>query len=166
MNGIAVSDEPTGYNSEISTRRQAGKIGSVSGLWPAIIELDGSYEAERYLIKIDGVPIRLTGKSFKYLAKLACARLNSACPAGKNDGWIYKDNIEIGFNQARYLYRLKQEINGQGRDDWSVFENNRLGHYRLDLKPSQIRFNLDNLRSNPDYELQQIAERLTPRLIS
>ncbi|MCP4583025.1 MAG: hypothetical protein GY839_15560, partial [candidate division Zixibacteria bacterium] len=67
---------------------------------PSLIELDGRYERERYLIKIDGVPIHLTGKSFKYLLRLAYSRLVA------DDGWVYKDDIENGFNQARYLYRL------------------------------------------------------------
>jgi helicase len=127
------------------------------GAYPARVELDGRYEGERYLIIIDGFPIRLTGKSFKYLVKLAHSRLTN------NDGWIYKDDIEVGFNQARYLYRLKQEINHDGGSPWPVFENNRLGYYRLDLEPSKISLNFDNLREHPDYELRQIAERFSPR---
>ncbi len=126
-------------------------------LRPSVVELDGSYERERYLVKIDGFPVRLTGKSFKYLAKLAGSRLMDG------DGWIYKDDIEFGFNQARYLYRLKQEINKEGGFPWQIFENNRLGYYRLDLDPSQIRLNLANLKSHPDYELRAIADKLTMR---
>ncbi|UCD17670.1 MAG: DEAD/DEAH box helicase [Candidatus Zixiibacteriota bacterium] len=125
---------------------------------PNLVELDGTYERERYLIRIDGFPIRLTGKSFKYLTKLACSRLIG------DDGWIYKDDLEAGFNQARYLYRLKQEINKEGGFPWGIFENNRLGYYRLDLEPSKIRLNLENLKCHPDYELRSMAEQLTPRL--
>jgi hypothetical protein len=124
---------------------------------PTFVDLDGSYERERYLVKIDGFPVRLTGKSFKYLAKLASSRLLG------NDGWIYKDDIEIGFNQARYLYRLKQELRSQGIS-WPIFENNRLGYYRLHLDPSKVRLNIDNLKNHDDFELRQIADKLALRL--
>ncbi|SYZ74123.1 putative Helicase [Candidatus Zixiibacteriota bacterium] len=138
----------------------AGTALPVFGAHPSSLDLDGCYEGERYLIKIDGFPVRLTGKSFKYLVKLAHARLIS------HEGWIYKDEIEAGFNQARYLYRLKQEINRDGGCPWTIFENNRLGYYRLDLEPSKITLNLENLKTHPDYELQRIAGELAPRLVS
>lgn len=128
------------------------------GANPSVVELDGSYERERYLVRVDGFPVRLTGKSFKYLTKLACFRLLDA------KGWVYKDDIEAGFNQARYLYRLKQEMNRDAGIPWGIFENNRLGYYRLDLEPSQIRINLENLKNHPDFELRVLAERLAPRL--
>jgi len=129
------------------------------GANPSVIELDGSYERERYLVRVDGFPIRLTGKSFKYLTKLACFRLLDA------EGWVYKDDIEEGFNQARYLYRLKQEMNRDGGIVWSIFENNRLGYYRLDLEPARIKINLENLKGHPDFELRSLVERLAPRLV-
>lgn len=121
------------------------------GFAPELIEVDGSYEHDRYLIKIDGFPVRLTGKSFKYFAKLAWWRRRQ--PAG----WIYKDDIEIGFNQARYLYRMKNEINAELRADWAIIENNRLGYYRLDIDPGRIQINLDNLKNHPDFELRSLA---------
>ncbi len=125
---------------------------------PSLLELDGRYEGERYVVKVDGLPVRLTGKSFKYLAKLIGGRLLTA------EGWVYKDDIESGFNQARYLYRLKQEFNQNGYGAWPIFENNRLGYYRLDLEPGQVRINLENLHHHPDFELRQLAEQLMPRL--
>lgn len=133
-----------------------------AGFRPALLELDGSYQGERYLVRIDGFPIRLTGKSFKYLVKLAYARLTHP------EGWAYKDDIEVGFNQARYLYRLKQEINAGtgGNHPWQIFENNRLGYYRLDIEPARISLNLENLKSHPDYELRHIAEELTLKKVS
>lgn len=127
------------------------------GFHPSCVELDGTYEKERFLIRVDGLPVRLTGKSFKYLVKLAFSRL------ANGEGWIYKDDIEIGFNQARYLYRLKQEMRAGGFS-WPIFENNRLGYYRLDLEPSKIRLNLENLKDHSDYELRQIADELAPRM--
>jgi len=133
--------------------------GIEAGFNPAIIELDGGYEKERYLVKIDGFPVRLTGKSFKYLAKLAFSRLIN------REGWVYKDDIEAGFNQARYLYRLKQELKAGGVP-CSIFENNRLGYYRLSMEPSKIRVNLDNFKNHYDFELREIADKLALRMVS
>jgi len=118
---------------------------------PDSIEVDGSYDGDRYLIKINGFPIRLTGKSFKYFAKLAWSRL------GGESGWIYKDDIESGFNQARYLYRMKSEINGGLGFLWPILENNRLGYYRLNADPARIRINFGNLRQHDDFELRQLS---------
>jgi hypothetical protein len=121
------------------------------GVQPESVEIDGTYERERYLVRINGFPVRLTGKSFKYFTKLAWARANT------ESGWIYKEDIEVGFNQARYLYRMKNEIISTLGLPWPVFENNRLGYYRLHLDPSRIHINLDNLRAHPDYELRILA---------
>jgi len=133
-----------------------------AGFRPSSLELDGSYQGERYLFKVDGFPFHLTGKSFKYLVKLAYARLANP------EGWAYKDDIEVGFNQARYLYRMKQEMtaSGGGTGSWQIFENNRLGYYRLDLEPSRVRLNIDKLKSHPDYELRHIAEELSLKKVS
>lgn len=114
---------------------------------PESIVIDGSYERERYLVQINGFPVRLTGKSFKYFVKLAWSRMN------RDSGWVYKEDIEMGFNQARYLYRMKNEISAGLNMDWPVFENNRLGYYRLQAEPAQISVNMDNLKNHPDYEL-------------
>ena len=119
---------------------------------PRTVEIDGTYEADRFLVRIDGFPVRLTGKSFKYLAKLAWSRVNDAT------GWMYKEDIEVGFNQARYLYRMKNEISAGFRSAWPVIENNRLGYYRLQIDPGKIRLNIDNLKAHPDYELRSLFE--------
>lgn len=120
-------------------------------LQPESIEIDGSCERERYLVKINGFPVRLTGKSFKYFAKLACSLTK------REAGWIYKEDLEVGFNQARYLYRMKNEIAENLNILWSVFENNRLGYYRLVAEASRVTINYDNLKVHPDYEVQQLA---------
>jgi len=130
-----------------------------AGFNPSLIELDGGYEKERYLVKVDGFPVRLTGKSFKYLAKLAFSRLI------KRDGWVYKDDIEAGFNQARYLYRLKQELKAGGVSS-PLFENNRLGYYRLALEPSKIRLNISNFKNHYDFELRDMADQLALKAAS
>jgi len=118
---------------------------------PESIEIDGRYEKERYLIRVNGFPVWLTGKSFKYFVKLAWTRCH------REAGWIYKEDIEQGFNQARYLYRMKNEIAAGLNINWSVIENNRLGYYRLSALPSAIRFSLENLKDHPDFELRQLV---------
>ncbi len=118
---------------------------------PETIEIDGTYDRERFLIRINGFPVRLTGKSFKYLARLAWFRAYS------QNGWVYKEDIEVGFNQARYLYRMKNELAESIGQGWSVVENNRLGYYRLDIDPSKIKINVDNIRNHPDFEVRNLA---------
>jgi len=118
---------------------------------PESVEIDGVFERERYLVRINGFPVRLTGKSFKYFTRLAWWRLN------QDSGWIYKEDLEVGFNQARYLYRMKNEVVSALNLPWPVFENNRLGYYRLNVDPSRIRINLENLKRHPDYEVRVLA---------
>ncbi len=118
---------------------------------PELVEVDGDLERERFLIRVNGFPIRLTGKSFKYFARLAWSRLRG------ETGWVYKEDIEIGFNQARYLYRMKSEISSGLNSSWSVVENNRLGYYRLKVDPSRIRLNCENLRRHPDHEVRSLV---------
>ncbi|MCB2229239.1 DEAD/DEAH box helicase [bacterium] len=119
---------------------------------PEVIEIDGSQDRERFVVRINGQPVRLTGKSFKYFAKLAWSRQNA------ESGWMYKEDIEAGFNQARYLYRMKNEVNAGLGTDWPVVENNRLGYYRLDVDPSKIRFNRSALKEHPDWEVRSLFE--------
>ena len=135
-----------------TTQNHSSGMIAASFIEPETIEIDGSYERERYLVKINGFPVRLTGKSFKYFIKLAWSRLNG------ESGWLYKDDIEHGFNQARYLYRMKGEISQGLNSNWPIFENNRLGYYRLNADPSKIKVNLDNLRNHPDFEVRSLAE--------
>ncbi len=118
---------------------------------PELVEIDGTFDRERYLVKINGYPVRLTGKSFKYFTKLAWSRLK------RDSGWVYKEDIEVGFNQARYLYRMKNEINANLSSNWPIVENNRLGYYRLDIDPEKIRINMQNLSNHPDYEIRSLV---------
>jgi len=62
----------------------------------------------------------------------------------------------MGFNQARYLYRMKNEIAIGFRSAWPIIENNRLGYYRLQVEPGKIRMNQDNLKSHPDWEIRSL----------
>jgi hypothetical protein len=123
--------------------------------YPQLIEIEGDYERERYLIRINGRPVRLTGKSFKYLARLAHQRVHG------RSGWVFKEDLEAGFNQARYLYRMKSEINDSFPTSWPIVENNRLGYYRLALEPERIRINTDKIRNHPDFEVRSLVESET-----
>jgi hypothetical protein len=127
---------------------------------PESVEIDGTFEKERYLVKVNGFPVRLTGKSFLYFTRLAWARQYG------ESGWMYKEDIETGFNQARYLYRMKNEINASLNTGWSVFENNRLGYYRLKIAPSKIRINIDNLGSHPDFRLRELVINCSLRSVN
>lgn len=124
---------------------------------PDCLEIDGSFAGERFVVKVDGIAVPLTGKSFKYLAKLAWSRKASAGGAHTRDGWMYKDDIEAGFNQARYMYRMKNEITEALHTSWPVVENNRLGFYRLSIAPEKIKLNLSKLAEFPDHEVSSLA---------
>jgi len=137
-------------NSQVASRDLVGPVIPMSGQ-PESVEVDGECYKERFLIRINGFPVRLTGKSFKYFTRLAWSRLHS------ESGWVYKEDLESGFNQARYLYRMKNEIAAAFTSSWAVIENNRLGYYRLDIDPSRIDIDLDNIKDHPDYEVNSLA---------
>jgi hypothetical protein len=121
---------------------------------PESIEIDGTAVRERYLIRINNCPISLTGKSFKYFVRLVWSRLT------KDNGWLYKEDLEKGLNQARYLYRLRQEIGRDFLPDWPLYENNRSGYYRLAADRDRLRVNVEALQEFPDYEVQEMAREL------
>ncbi len=147
-----VYDICNNFKEEVDMQSATTQVSAPAGHQPQLVEIDGAFEADRYLVRINGFPVRLTGKSFKYLTKLAWSRLNG------DSGWLYKEDIEVGFNQARYLYRMKNEIAAGFKSDWSIIENNRLGYYRLHLTPDKIKLNLDGLKDHPDYELRHLVE--------
>ncbi len=118
---------------------------------PQSIEIDGTPIRERFRVRIDGQTINLTGKSFKYLCRLAWSRITN------DNGWLYKEELEHGFNQARYLYRLRQEIGKDFMPGWPLYENNRSGYYRLVAPVDGISINVNALKENPDYEIRQIV---------
>jgi replicative superfamily II helicase len=139
------------YKQEVSMNTSQHSVVSAGVAEPELVEIDGTFDRERYLVKINGYPVRLTGKSFKYFTKLAWSRLK------RDSGWVYKEDIEVGFNQARYLYRMKNEINANLSSNWPIVENNRLGYYRLDIDPEKIRINTQNLSNHPDYEIRSLV---------
>lgn len=97
--------------------------------------------------------VYLTSKSLLYLVKLAHSAVVSDA-----QGWIYKDDIELGFNQARYLYRMSQELKSGGIDGSSLIENNRLGYYRLTLPKDRIVFHLEYLTKHWDCRIADVFD--------
>ncbi len=114
--------------------------------------LDGSTNRDRLNIEFQGRRIPVTMKSFKYLVKLACAKYED------ENGWLHKEKLEPGFNQARYIYNLKKELGlarGQG-----ILENNRSGYYRLNLTPEDIALNIENIKGIQDFEIKSLMEKV------
>ncbi|KPL00296.1 MAG: hypothetical protein AMJ90_08450 [candidate division Zixibacteria bacterium SM23_73_2] len=112
--------------------------------------MDGQQEKGRFLIILNGKEIYLPAKSFSYLFKLAWAKKKT------EDGWMHKMDLEPGENQAKYLYRLKNQIKSSGEFTQELIENNRTGSYRLDIPPEKIKFDLDNLKKIFDSEIKKM----------
>jgi helicase len=116
--------------------------------------IDGSGVKDKFMVLVNGRRINLPAKSFKYLVKLTWALFRN------EGGWIHKNDFEPGENQARYLYRLKNQIKPNLNPDQTLFENNRLGSYRLTVSRQGIKLNTDALLKNPDAEIKKMAEEL------
>lgn len=120
---------------------------------PKSIQVDGTQvDSGRYQVLINSQPVYLTPKSFKYFVVLAYHLEYT------QQGWVHFTNIEVGDNQARYLYRLKNELLDGIDWPWYVFLNNRRGYYRLNARPGSINFNRDNIRAFPDYEITALLD--------
>jgi len=113
---------------------------------------------DRYRIYWQGSPLNLTSKSFKYLFKLAAWRMLDS------NGWIDKEELEPGFNQARYLYNLKREFGNPSIAGNGLIENDRRGGYRLCLEPGEIELDLNGIRQLGDFELTDIVNRVEMKM--
>ena len=138
----------------MALRSLAGSVGTPEkgSLVQAVssVDVDGSCIWDRYTVRVNGIDVPLTGKSFKYFARLAWSRKKE----GK--GWVWKEDLEPGWNQARYIYRMKGEIAEVIGSSWPVVENRRDGHYRLAAEPNIIKLNAENLRTYPDIEISRL----------
>lgn len=108
----------------------------------------------RVVISFADTDIDVTPKSFNYLFKLAAGRLLS------DEGWLDKEEIEPGFNQAKNIYRVKQELKRYGTGLERFIENNKSGRYRLNLSPTQIQVDYGSMESCSDLELAELSRRL------
>ena len=123
---------------------------SASCAWA--IEISGRPVRGRYEIKVNGSSVFLSGTSFFYLFQLAWyAKIHPG-------DWLAKENIEDTGNQARYLYRLRNELAAELSVGGVSIQNNRRGCYRLDVNPADLVFNLTYLRTHPDVRVRQKAE--------
>ena len=134
--------------SEVSGREYGAGPGRVK------LHLSGSMVRDRFRVMYYSAPLLLTAKSFKYLFKLAAQRKLDS------EGWVDKEDLEPGFNQARYLYNLKRELSVQRDNGNEVIENDRRGGYRLNLPPNEIGFDFSTLSGSDDYEVAEISKRL------
>jgi len=125
-----------------------------------MLRLRGSLQGDRVPIRYADEEIDLTPKSFSYLFKLSAWRLL------RPDGWVNKDEIEPGFNQAKNIYRVKQELKRFATGLEKLIENNKSGCYRINLQPEQIRIDYDSMESFCDMELLNLSRCLQQRLAS
>lgn len=120
------------------------------------LSVDGSLRGERREVRWGGRTILLTPKCFKFLAKLAVATVSQP------SRWVTRDELERGDNQARYLHRLRGEIETQCADVPVLWENNRKGGYRMTLPGNRIEVNWDALDNVDDYDLVSWAKQFRP----
>ena len=118
------------------------------------LQLSGAMLRDRFRVMFCSRPLLLTAKSFRYLFKLAAQRKLD------NEGWIDKEKLEPGFNQARYLYNLKKELGSPHIDQRELIENDRRGAYRLALSPDEIEFDLPALSRLDDFEIADLSKHL------
>ncbi|MCK4858473.1 MAG: DEAD/DEAH box helicase [candidate division Zixibacteria bacterium] len=123
------------------------------------LKLWGCERGNRVVINYNNTEIDITPKSFNYLFKLTAARLLSI------DGWLSKEEIEPGFNQAKNIYRIKQELKRYATGLERCIENNKAGRYRINLQPAQIRIDYESMDSFADRELAELARRLQEKRV-
>ena len=126
--------------------------GSVWGrmAWVKTLTLDGQPSSPRndcrFRVVADGREHWLTARPFEYLVKLAMATSLKIT--------VHVD--ELGKARVyQNIGRLKSELPGLGIR--SVGD----GHYRLDMKPQNIKFNRDQLSKYPHHEISKMFSRAT-----
>jgi len=115
------------------------------------LEIDGSTIKNRWKVIVNQTMFAISHQSFKYLLKLVSAVFT------KPEGWIHKLDLDEGDNQAKYIYRLRKELNLKAGD---LIENNGAGSYRLNLRKEEIRVNRESLERMGDEEIKRLVERL------
>ena len=97
------------------------------------LELLGTMENRRTMIKFNGNMVGLRDREFEVLLRLAVARIES------EEGWMYKEDLGLpsaGITQG--ISRLREALTEyQSIPDQSVIENNN-GHYRLTTPSENI----------------------------
>jgi hypothetical protein len=121
-----------------------------------ILHLLGTRCGERHEIRWGDNQIYLTPKCFKFLAKMGVVA------AVQPDRWIRREELERGENQARYLYRLKHELESQCAELPVLWENNRRGAYRLTLPAHRVSVNWSSFDDSDDYDLIDWTQQFRP----
>ena len=121
-----------------------------------VLHLLGTRCGERHEIRWGKHQIYLTPKCFKFLAKLGVVA------AVEPERWVRREELERGENQARYLYRLKHELESQCTDLPVLWENNRNGAYRLTLPMHRVSVNWSSLDESDDYDLVEWTKKFRP----
>ncbi len=118
------------------------------------LRLRGMMRGDRVYFSFRNKEIDITPKSYNYLYKLTVARFM------KPEGWLSKDDIEPGFNQAKNIYRVKQELKRFATGLEERIENNGSGFYRINLAPDQIKIDFDSMKSFCDLELAELTKQV------
>jgi helicase len=107
------------------------------------LEVIGTMEKRRTLIRLNGQSIGLRDREFEVLLRLAMSRLEA------EEGWVDKYNLglpDAGITQG--ISRLREAISDyQLNPEKSLIENSN-GHYRLALPPEHIFLNREKLREH------------------
>lgn len=114
----------------------------------------------RVVFNYANTDIDISPKSFNYLFKLVAGRFLHP------EGWLDKEEIEPGFNQAKNIYRVKQELKRFGTGLEQCIENNKSGRYRLNLQPEQILVDFGSMESFADLELAELSRRLKAKQVT
>ena len=123
------------------------------------IYIDGSFVGQRYLVKINDKEVLFTPKSFKYFITLAFHLKNGNGRAG----WVKLEDLEQGYNQAKYIYRMKGEMKEAIGGSAPSIENNRMGNYRLAVEnPEVITFNAEILKEDEDLDIRKFFIKINP----
>lgn len=120
------------------------------------ILISGRPVKQGFAATIAGVDVYLSAAPFRLMTMLAFARKGVI---KSTDGWLHTvDLSRQPGNVSRYLYRMRQQVWDQSElRQWKVFENDRLGSYRIDTLPERIHIDFDTLKDFPDYAIAAIA---------
>ena len=124
--------------------------------------ISGQEIHQRRFCLLFGRPALFTPVSFRLLFQLAWARwlstvLPMAAPAG---GAVHKSDLDPAGNAARYIHRLRGELNDALGDDHATAivlpESDGRGYYNLGIEGRVIMFDFDRLRRYDDATVRSI----------
>ena len=130
----------------------------INDMIPDSIVVDGTRQGERYLVIVDRKDVYLQPICFRFLAIFGIQLL-----LGEDDGWVYGSDIcDPERLLWAYIYRLRQNVHRASRRlrSWPVVENDRLGYYRLIVKPGGVAINPANIYAFGDVPLEQMLGKL------